>query len=85
MAAWYRNEILEPIVRLYATAIGPIFVLMDDNACPHRAAIVDDYLESEEIAHGQHIRPTLILLKIFRMLPAVLYLHVSQLQPISLN
>ncbi|GFT67171.1 transposable element Tcb1 transposase [Trichonephila clavipes] len=24
---------------------------MDDNARPHRADIVDDYLESEEIAH----------------------------------
>ncbi|GFT52097.1 transposable element Tcb1 transposase [Trichonephila clavipes] len=46
----YRDEVLEPIVRLYAAAVGPTFVLMDDNARPHRADIVDDYLESEGIA-----------------------------------
>ncbi|GFS93083.1 transposable element Tcb1 transposase [Trichonephila clavipes] len=50
MAVWYRDEVLEPIVRLYAAAVGPTFVLMDDNACPHTAIIVDDYLESEGIA-----------------------------------
>ncbi|GFV78472.1 uncharacterized protein TNCV_3477871 [Trichonephila clavipes] len=49
-AVRYRNEVLEPIVRLYAAAVGPTFVLMDDNARPHRADIVDDYLESEGIA-----------------------------------
>ncbi|GFV97549.1 hypothetical protein TNCV_2040571 [Trichonephila clavipes] len=31
-------------------AVGPTFVLMDDNARPHRADIVNDYLEREEIA-----------------------------------
>ncbi|KFM57939.1 Transposable element Tcb2 transposase, partial [Stegodyphus mimosarum] len=46
----YRDEVLEPIVRLYAAAVGPTFVLMDDNARPHRGDIVDDYLESEGIA-----------------------------------
>ncbi|GFX06924.1 transposable element Tcb1 transposase [Trichonephila clavipes] len=45
----YRDEVLEPTVRLYAAAVGPTFVLMDDNARPHRADIVDDYLESEGI------------------------------------
>ncbi|GFV44280.1 transposable element Tcb1 transposase [Trichonephila clavipes] len=49
-AARYRDEVLEPIVRLYAAAVGPTFVLMDDNARPHRADIVDEYLESEGIA-----------------------------------
>ncbi|GFU76300.1 cytochrome P450 4V2 [Trichonephila clavipes] len=49
-AVRYRNEVLEPIVRLYAAAIGPAFVLMNDNARPHRADIIDDYLESEGIA-----------------------------------
>ena len=39
------------IVRLYAAAVYPTFVLMDDNTHPHRAAIVDDYLESAGIAH----------------------------------
>ena len=46
----YLNEVLEPIVRLYAAADGPTFVLMDNNAHPYRDAIVDDYLESEGIA-----------------------------------
>ena len=49
-AVRYRGEVLELIVRLYAAAVGPIFILMDDNACPHRAAIIDDYLKSEGIA-----------------------------------
>ncbi|GFW32991.1 transposable element Tcb1 transposase [Trichonephila clavipes] len=49
-AVRYRDEVLEPIVRLYAAAVGLTFVLMDDNARPHRADIVDDYLESQWIA-----------------------------------
>ncbi|GFS81690.1 transposable element Tcb1 transposase [Trichonephila clavipes] len=49
-AVRYRDEVLEPIVRLYAAAIGHTFVLMDDNARPRTADIVDDYLESEGIA-----------------------------------
>ena len=34
-------------MRLYIATVGPSFVLMDDNARPYRAAIVDDYLESD--------------------------------------
>ncbi|GFX62606.1 transposable element Tcb1 transposase [Trichonephila clavipes] len=49
-AVQYRDEVLEPIVRFYAAEVGPTFVLMDDNARPHRADIIDGYLESEEIA-----------------------------------
>ncbi|GFW08746.1 transposable element Tcb1 transposase [Trichonephila clavipes] len=49
-AVRYRDEILEPIVSLYAAIVGPTFALMDDNARSHRADIVDDYLESEGIA-----------------------------------
>jgi hypothetical protein len=40
----YRDEILAPIVRLYASAIGDDFILMDDNARPHRARIGNEYL-----------------------------------------
>ena len=50
-AVWYRDEVLDSIVKLYASAVGPSFVLMDNNARPHRAVIVDDFLESEGIAH----------------------------------
>ena len=45
----YRQEILEPYVRLFRGAVGPQFIFMDDNARPHRARLVDDYLESEDI------------------------------------
>nr|KAG5705712.1 hypothetical protein BaRGS_026651 [Batillaria attramentaria]KAG5705713.1 hypothetical protein BaRGS_026652 [Batillaria attramentaria] len=45
----YRDEILGPVVRPYAGAIGPEFILMDDNARPHRARIVDQYLEEESM------------------------------------
>ncbi|GFV08051.1 transposable element Tcb1 transposase [Trichonephila clavipes] len=34
-AVRYRDEVLEPIVRLYAASVGTTFVLMDDNARPH--------------------------------------------------
>lgn len=33
----YRDEILDGIVRPFAGAVGPGFILMDDNARPHRA------------------------------------------------
>ena len=49
-AVRYRDEVLELIVRLYAAAVGPTFVLIDFNVLPHRAAIVDDYVESEGMA-----------------------------------
>ncbi|GFT26598.1 transposable element Tcb1 transposase [Trichonephila clavipes] len=49
-AVRYQDEVLEPIVKLYTAEVEPIFILMDDNACLHRADIVDDYLESEGIA-----------------------------------
>lgn len=41
---WYRDEILNDIVRLFAGAVGPGFVLTDDNFRPHRAFVVRDYL-----------------------------------------
>ncbi|GFV76214.1 uncharacterized protein TNCV_4673031 [Trichonephila clavipes] len=33
-------------------AVGPTFVLMDNNARPHRADIVDDYLKRRDCAYG---------------------------------
>ncbi|GBO43095.1 hypothetical protein AVEN_104873-1 [Araneus ventricosus] len=45
----YRDEILEPYVRLFRGAVGPELILMDDNARPHRALLVDEFLESEDI------------------------------------
>ncbi|GBO09672.1 hypothetical protein AVEN_31530-1 [Araneus ventricosus] len=45
----YRDEILEPYVCLFRGAVGPDFILMDNNARPHRALLVDEFLESEDI------------------------------------
>ncbi|GFY24460.1 transposable element Tcb1 transposase [Trichonephila clavipes] len=45
----YRDVILEQHVRLFFGAIGAEFLFMDDNALPHRANIVDECLQSEDI------------------------------------
>jgi hypothetical protein len=45
----YRDEILAPIVRLYAGANGDDFILMDDNATHHHARIVNEYIQQETI------------------------------------
>ncbi|GFW59484.1 transposable element Tcb2 transposase [Trichonephila clavipes] len=46
----YRDVILEQDVRLFRGAMGAEFLFMDDNAPPHRANIVDECLQSEDIA-----------------------------------
>ena len=45
----YRDEILGPIVRPYAGAVGPGFLLVHDNARPHVARAYSQFLEDEEI------------------------------------
>ncbi|GFW58108.1 cubilin [Trichonephila clavipes] len=45
----YRDVILEQHVRLFWGAIGAEFLFMDDNTRPHRANIVDECLQSEDI------------------------------------
>ena len=45
MAERYVNEILDVHVRPYACAVGPDFILMDDNARAHMARITMRYLE----------------------------------------
>ncbi|GFU33091.1 transposable element Tc3 transposase [Trichonephila clavipes] len=45
----YRDEVLEPYVRLFQGAVGPDFIFMDDNAPCHRAVLIDDFLETENI------------------------------------
>ena len=86
-AVKYRNEVQEPIVRLYVAAVGPIFVLMDDNVRPHRAAIVDDYLESGVKAcmvwpaYSSDFKPIENLWDALDLL----YLHVSHLQLLLLS
>ncbi|GFU63130.1 transposable element Tcb1 transposase [Trichonephila clavipes] len=45
----YRDVILEQHVRLFRGAMGVEFLFMDDNVRPHRANIVDECLQSEDI------------------------------------
>lgn len=45
----YRDEILGPIVRPYAGAVGPGFLLVHDNAWPHVARVCRQFLEDEGI------------------------------------
>ncbi|GFW92457.1 transposable element Tcb2 transposase [Trichonephila clavipes] len=47
----YRDVILEQHVRLFRGAMGAEFLFMDDNAPPHRANIIDECLQSEDITH----------------------------------
>ncbi|GFW17571.1 transposable element Tcb1 transposase [Trichonephila clavipes] len=47
----YRYVILEQHVRLFRGAMDAEFLFMDDNARPHRANIVDECLQSEDITH----------------------------------
>ncbi|GFX71710.1 transposable element Tc1 transposase [Trichonephila clavipes] len=41
----YRDKVLEPYVGLFRDAGGLKFILMDNNARPHRAFLVDEFLE----------------------------------------
>ncbi|GFW04737.1 transposable element Tcb2 transposase [Trichonephila clavipes] len=45
----YRDVILEQHVRLFRGAMDAEFLFMDDNARPHRANIVDECLQSEDV------------------------------------
>ncbi|GFX15681.1 transposable element Tc3 transposase [Trichonephila clavipes] len=45
----YRDVILEQHVRLFRGVMGAEFLFMDDSARPHRANIVDECLQSEDI------------------------------------
>ncbi|GFW88264.1 transposable element Tcb1 transposase [Trichonephila clavipes] len=45
----YRDVILEQHVRSFRGAMGAKFLCMDDNTRPHRANIVDECLQSEDI------------------------------------
>ena len=45
----YRDEILRPPVRPYAGAVGPGFLLMQNNARPHVAGVCQQFLQEESI------------------------------------
>jgi hypothetical protein len=45
----YIYDTLDNQVMLYAGAVGDQFIVIDDNARPHRVRVVQDYLERESI------------------------------------
>ncbi|GFU29820.1 transposable element Tcb2 transposase [Trichonephila clavipes] len=45
----YRDEVFEPYVCFFRGAIDPDFIFMDDNAPYHRAVLIDNLLETENI------------------------------------
>ena len=59
----YRDEILRPFVRPYAGAVGPGFLLIQDNARPHVAGVCQQFLQEEGIdamdwpARPPHLNP----------------------------
>lgn len=55
MAVWYQDE--DPTVRLYTAAVGHVFILKNDNAHPHRAAIIDDRCPWPLYAHVSLYQP----------------------------
>lgn len=48
-AVRYRDEILQPLVVPTLQAMGADAVLQDDNATPHRAHVVQDFLRDQPI------------------------------------
>jgi hypothetical protein len=45
----YRDDILNVYVRPYAGAVGPDFIVMDDNARSHLVRVVELYLQQDKI------------------------------------
>ncbi|GFU99700.1 transposable element Tc3 transposase [Trichonephila clavipes] len=45
----YIDDVLEPYVCLFRGAVSPDFIFMNDNAPCHRAVLIDDLLETENI------------------------------------
>ena len=64
MTARHRSDILEPIVRPHAGAIGDAFILMQDNACAHTAQVFMTFTDETCIivmnwqAMSPYINPT---------------------------
>ena len=45
----YRDNILQPLVLPAMQALGPGAMLQDDNARPHRARVVNDFLAEQQV------------------------------------
>ena len=49
----HQRDILDVYIRSYVWSVGPDFILMDDNARPHRARMTNEYLQAETIYRPQ--------------------------------
>ncbi|GBO13200.1 hypothetical protein AVEN_267082-1 [Araneus ventricosus] len=67
LAVRYRDEVLDPIVKLYAAVAGPSFVLMDDKHVPIQLPSLTTFWR----------------VKGLRVWSGRLYVNVSHLQPLS--
>ncbi|GIX98176.1 hypothetical protein CDAR_396741 [Caerostris darwini] len=69
IAIRYWGEVSDSIALLYAAVVSPVFVLIHDNTCTHRAVFVDAYLEGEKFARMEFQECSLLLksIEIFRM------------------
>lgn len=50
-AQGYRDQILRPLVLPALQQMGPLAVLQDDNATPHRARLVNTFLQQTQVHH----------------------------------
>ncbi|GFY28671.1 hypothetical protein TNCV_3440381 [Trichonephila clavipes] len=57
-AQLYKDEVLEPNVKLFRGAIVQDFVFMDHNAMLHRDNLVEDFLEEERVFAGRNGQQT---------------------------
>ena len=62
----YRYEILAQYVRLFRGTYRANFVFVDDNARPHRAQMVDTWIESEDTQRSGQSSP-------FTLIPSNMY------------
>ncbi|GBO05452.1 hypothetical protein AVEN_17687-1 [Araneus ventricosus] len=73
-AVRYRDEVLDPIVKLYAAVVGPSFVSMDYKTVPIQLPSLTTFwrVRGLRVWSSRLTRRTLIQLKIFEMPSAVL-------------
>ena len=57
----YRDDIMEPVAIPYLQNMAPNAILQDDNACHHRAQIIEEYFQNLEVERMEWpaVRPDL--------------------------
>ena len=85
----YEHKKRPSYVLPFAEAVGDNFVLMDDNARPHRARVVNDYLEDEGsnvwTSHHAHLTSTLLSMHVTLFREEYMHVCHNHKQPGSLQ